>query len=203
MTASPRVQAPAITVNRLVKTFGDNLVIDGFSAIFKPEQRYVLKGPSGAGKTTLLSLIARLIPPDSGNVVFKGYISMVFQEARLFEERTAIENVQLVAGRHLTVDEIRALLAEILPDDSLDMPVSQLSGGMRRRLELCRALAVPSQALLLDEPFAGLDDASRELAYALVLKRLDNRILILATHDYQDALALGAQAVEFTTRDMN
>ncbi|MCL2756867.1 MAG: ATP-binding cassette domain-containing protein [Coriobacteriia bacterium] len=198
-TARHRGQAESITVNRLVKTFGDNRVIDGFSAIFKPGQRYVLSDPSGAGKTSLLSLIAGLLPPDSGNVVYKGQFSMVFQEARLFEERSAIENVQLVAGSYLSTNEIRDLLSELLPPESLDIPVSQLSGGMRRRLELCRALAMPSQTLLLDEPFAGLDDASRELAYTLILNKLDNRILVIASHDQEDAYALDAQTVDFAT----
>ena len=191
----PRSAGSAIIIKNLSKAFGGNRVINNFSATFDVRERYAISAASGTGKTTLFRLIAGLMTPDFGVIRRPERISMVFQEARLFENRSSLDNMRLIAGDYLDEHEIHSLLLRVLPPESFDLPVSQLSGGMRRRLELCRALAVPSDVLLLDEPFAGLDAANRELAYDLIDANSNDCTVIITTHDLRDADALGAQII--------
>ncbi|MDR2492551.1 MAG: ATP-binding cassette domain-containing protein [Coriobacteriales bacterium] len=181
-----------VTADGLVMCYGVNTVLDGLALRLAAGGRYALHDPSGTGKTTLLSLLAGLAMPQAGEVRGVGRASMVFQEARLFEGRSALDNLQLVAGEGRSREDLAGLLALLLPRDSLDRPVSELSGGQRRRVEICRALAATSGLVLLDEPFAGLDDAARAAAVAFVLAHLDGRTLVIATHDAGDAAALNA-----------
>ena len=148
-------------------------------------------GPSGAGKTTLLDTICGLLAPLDGNlrIPTDTRYAAVFQDIRLVDELSAIENVRLFAT---TDTDARAMLAELLPDDVLDKPVRELSGGQRRRVELARAFAAPADIVALDEPFGGLDRATHETALAFIARHRDERILIVSTHDEGDALALGA-----------
>ncbi|MCL1890433.1 MAG: ATP-binding cassette domain-containing protein [Coriobacteriia bacterium] len=178
------------------KSFESKTVVDNFYFDFKPSSRTMIKSASGGGKTTLLLMLAKLLAPSSGQIENAGKTTMVFQEARLFEQRSAVENVQLVAGLERSNKEIRTLLARLLPEASLDLPASQLSGGMRRRLELCRALAVSSDVVLLDEPFAGLDAKSCQQAYDFINQELGGRILIMASHDENDARALNTEIIK-------
>ena len=181
-----------VTAQGLVKSFDDKPVIDNLNLTLAPAGRYTLNTPSGTGKTTLLRVLASLEKPAGGTLTHSNRIAMVFQEARLFEKRNAVENIQLVAGHSHSQAVIHQTLARLLPEDSLELPVSQLSGGMRRRVELCRALLAPSQLLLLDEPFAGLDPANTEAAMALLEEQLNGRTLLLVSHDQQDTKALSA-----------
>ena len=87
------------------------------------------------------------------------------------------------------------MLTLVLPDVDARTPVRELSGGQRRRVELVRALAAPGDAVLLDEPFAGLDAASRDAACAFVVSELRGRSLVVATHDEDDAARLGARVL--------
>jgi ABC-type nitrate/sulfonate/bicarbonate transport system ATPase subunit len=194
--------AGCVLISGLNKTFGKgreaHTVITCFSAILQPKGRYVLNSPSGAGKTTLLRVIAGLCLPDSGTIRGVGRLAMVFQEARLFEGRSAVDNLRLVVGRAYSDSGIRRLLSTVLSPEVLDQPVAELSGGMRRRVELCRALAADSQLLLLDEPFTGLDEVSHAAARSLVLSELRGRVLLLATHDSKDVQELNAEVLTLT-----
>ena len=172
----------ALVIRDLVKTYSDSCIINGFSRTFEEGGRYVLTDPSGMGKTTFLMILAGLVQADSGTIEAPRRKSMVFQEARVFEQYSAVENLRLIVGDHLGSPEIRSLLSKLLPPESLDLPLSQLSGGMRRRVELCRALAMPSELLLLDEPFAGLDDQNRELTYRFIQSNIDGRTLVMSSH---------------------
>ncbi len=105
---------------------------------------------------------------------------------------TALENVELCAAAWRSEDEVRGLLERALPEASPDTPAGELSGGQRRRVELVRALAADGDAVLLDEPFTGLDDESRERARKLINEELRGRSLVIATHDESDAAKLDA-----------
>lgn len=118
---------------------------------------------------------------------------MQFQDARLVEAMTAEQNVLLCSAGALSAGEARALLAELLPEEALRRPVAELSGGQRRRVELVRALAHPSAAVVLDEPFASLDAASHEAAAAFVLRHLAGRTLLVVSHAPGDVGLLGAR----------
>ena len=118
---------------------------------------------------------------------------MMFQEDRLCETLTPVENVALVLPAETRRADVAALLAEILPTDCLGQPAMELSGGMRRRVSLARAVAFPSDLIVLDEPFTGLDQATKEKVIAFVLRHRAGRTLLVATHGEDDARLLGAE----------
>lgn len=159
--------------------------------------RHVLLGPSGAGKTTLVLTLAGVLAPLGGRVRPARRPSLVCQEARLVEGMDAVGNVALAAG--CAPARAEALVRELLGDDVLGRAVGGLSGGQRRRVELVRALAHPSGSVLLDEPFSGLDAASREASAAFVMRHLGGRTLLVATHDARDAELLGAETLDVSS----
>lgn len=150
--------------------------------------RLCVMGPSGAGKTTLLRALAGL-----ESVPKPGCLSFDFQDDRLIEEASAFQNVAVTAASWRSDEDVRQLLQVLLPGVDADRPVSELSGGQRRRVELARALVGPGDALLLDEPFSGLDGQAHAQACAVVLSELRGRSLVVATHDSDDARRLAAQ----------
>lgn len=160
-----------------------------------PGSRTVLADPSGAGKSTLVKVVCGLLAPLSGRITASGWgaLSVQFQDTRLVEAMTAEQNVLLCSAGALSTKEAHALLAELLPADALGRPVSELSGGQRRRVELARALAHPGTAVVLDEPFASLDADSHQAAAAFVLRHLGGRTLLVASHAPGDAKLLDAQ----------
>jgi NitT/TauT family transport system permease protein len=159
-----------------------------------PGSRTVLADPSGAGKTTLVRTVCGLLAPLSGRVQAPGAgeLSAQFQDTRLVEAMTAEQNVLLCSAGALSEDKAHTLLEELLPKDALGKPVSELSGGQRRRVELARALAHPGAAVVLDEPFASLDAASHKAAAAFVLRHLGGRTLLVASHAPGDVELLRA-----------
>lgn len=171
----------------LCKAFDGRPVIDHLSFRLEPGQHYALMGPSGCGKTTLLHLLMGLIKPDSGKIRTDGArFSAVFQEDRLLEQMTAHNNVALVS--HASDGEINGLLCKLgLEEDSLPQPVSTYSGGMKRRVALCRALLADYDVLLLDEPCKGLDDDTRARVTELMARYTEGKTVLLVTHDREDA----------------
>lgn len=142
--------------------------------------RICVMGASGMGKSTLLSLAAGECSP----------CSMVFQDARLAESASALDNVLVCADARVDASSAAALLRLLVPGVDVDARVAELSGGQRRRVEIARALLCPGGAVILDEPFTGLDAAARDATTKVVLDLLDGRMLLLATHDAADARAL-------------
>lgn len=167
----------------------------GFS--LGPSSCLCLQAPSGTGKTTLLRTMARLQKPLGGALenAARG-CSMMFQDARLVEDLNALDNILLFARPGFTRKDARDLACELLPKDALSRPVRELSGGQRRRVELTRAFAAPGELVLLDEPFGGLDAQAHSCALAFVKRHGAGRIVVFATHDANDAQALGAQILE-------
>lgn len=190
--------APAeLSFEDVAKGFDGNTVIEGFTLEVPPGGRAALMAPSGSGKTTLLRLACALDHHDYGVLGRTPHVSAMLQEARLIEGLTAPENLALTARTAPELTYGLSLLAQLLEGapEALAKPVSQLSGGMRRRVELARALAHPSAVLLLDEPFTGLDAATRERTALLAEAHLHGRTLLMATHDEADAALMGAQVV--------
>ena len=167
----------------------------GFS--LGPSSCLCLQAPSGTGKTTLLHTIARLQRPLAGSLENTAWgRSMMFQDACLVEDLDAIDNILLFARPGFTRKDARGLACELLPKDALSRPVRELSGGQRRRVELTRAFAAPGELVLLDEPFGGLDAQAHSCALAFVKRHGAGRIVVFATHNADDAQALGAQILE-------
>ncbi len=170
-------------------------VVKNLTFLVEPGEVACLSDASGAGKTTLLMGLAGLKEPMAGAVRGFSPASMVFQEPRLIEGLGALDNVLLSAGMACSRAHVQRLLEEVLPGVSPCAPVRTLSGGQRRRVELVRALATHSAALLLDEPFAALDDEAARVCAALVLRESHGRPVVVATHDARDREALHGRKV--------
>ena len=141
-------------IKNLCVSYGEKKVLQDFSAEFG-EGITLLTGPSGFGKTTLLHTIAGLVEPDSGEIIGRPErISLMFQDDRLLPWLTALQNIEVVCD-----DRERAMyyLRAVELEKEADSKPGALSGGMRRRVALARALAYESDLLLLDEPFKGMD----------------------------------------------
>lgn len=155
--------------------------------------------PSGAGKTTLLSMVAGIERPSAGTIAHDDgqapAMAAVLQDCTLLPWASALENIALVAKDASEIRYGAHLCRAMLDEEALAKPARALSGGMRRRAELARALAHPSSLVILDEPFAGLDEATKERCTRVIDEELDGRTLIIATHDEKDARALGCDIV--------
>ena len=172
------------------KTVFDGLNLSSNSRII------CLMGPSGCGKTTLLHILAGLLKPCGGTVSdFPKSISIMFQEDRLLPWLNAYENVALVRSGNPAWKEQEDNAAQLLKKLDIDpaMDIGSMSGGMKRRVALARALAFESEALLLDEPFKGMDEDLMQRAAQLIRSR--DKITVVSTHSEAEAEALGAEII--------
>ena len=159
--------------------------LDGLVLNVPAGGRACVMGASGAGKSTLLTLASGECTP----------CSMVFQDVRLVEDASALDNVLVCADARVGASSAAALLRLLVSGMDVQARVAELSGGQRRRVEIARALLSPGGAVILDEPFTGLDVAARDATAKAVLDLLDSRTLLLATHDATDAQALNISDV--------
>ncbi len=175
-----------IYLKNICKSYNEQKVIDEFSYTFERGGHYCLMAPSGAGKTTLLKLISGIERPDSGMIEGRPeHVGMVFQEDRLCERYNVITNIMLTTK----ADDIMKIRKEalcLLPESSLNKPVNELSGGMKRRCSILRAMLSCSEIVIMDEPFNGLDEENRRKAALYILERLNGRTLIITTHRDED-----------------
>lgn len=179
-------------IQHLCKSFDSKMVLDHVSLTLESGGTACLMAPSGRGKTTLLRCIAGLETPDSGQITdLPERIAYVFQEDRLCDGFSAVDNIRLVTGKALGEGEIRRHLEELGLAGSLDQPVRELSGGMRRRVVISRAVCFGADLLLLDEPFKGLDDEARQQTADYILRHRGAAAILCVTHDREDAAALG------------
>lgn len=190
-------------IQNLCKSYENQPILDHLSLDLKEGGIYALMGPSGRGKTTFLHILMGIVPADEGKLLgfSKKRISAVFQEDRLFPFLTAAENIAAVSRNRcfFSASELSSynkILAELLPASSLSLPVRSFSGGMKRRASLARALLVPSDLLILDEPFTGLDEASRLQTMSFLLKYRNERTLLFSTHRKDDADFLHASLIQ-------
>ena len=179
-------------IEHLCKAFDGKNILEDVSLTVAPGAVICLMAPSGRGKTTLLRCIAGLEKPESGEISdLPERIGYVFQEDRLCDGFSAVENVRLVTGKTLDEGEIRRHLEELGLAGSLDQPTRELSGGMRRRVAIARAVCFGAGLLLLDEPFKGLDAAARTQTADYILRHRKGAAILCVTHDEKDAAALG------------
>ncbi len=159
----------------------------------------VLWAPSGWGKTTLLRILMGLERPTTGSVEGVGRVAAVFQEDRLCPQLNAVQNVTLVlpGAESQYKEQITSDFQQLGMDTAaLQLPARRLSGGQKRRVALLRALWAPSDTLLLDEPFTGMDPDTLQRAAALLRQRCAGKPVLLATHDESAIRALGWPVVE-------
>jgi NitT/TauT family transport system ATP-binding protein len=192
-------------------------VLDGLELALDEGGFVAVVGPSGCGKSTLTKLVSGLMKPDAGKVMLHGEIvtgprstvGMAFQNPVLLEWRTILQNVMLpleIVPNTLTkaerIDRARHLLALVGLTGFEDKRPSELSGGMRQRASLCRALVHKPEVLILDEPFGALDAFTREDLWQTMHRVKENEPFtgILITHDLREAIFLADQVVVLSGR---
>ncbi|WP_455284738.1 ABC transporter ATP-binding protein [[Eubacterium] cellulosolvens] len=177
-----------------------------------------LVGPSGCGKSTLLRIIMGLVQPDEGYVLYRGEkvsapnpeMAMVFQSFALFPWLTVIQNVELgLQARGVADSERRNRSLRVIQDVGLEgfeeAYPRELSGGMKQRVGLARALALDPEVLLMDEPFSGLDTLTSEALKEEVLRLWDDRslspeVVIMVSNSVEDAVYMADHVVVLTQR---
>ena len=184
-----------IEIRNLSKAFGEKRVFEDFSMILQDGGIYGLSAPSGRGKTTLLRILMGLLKPDSGSVTPGVRWSAVFQTDRLLPGRTAADQLLFVRGSRRNREDCMRFLSGLLPEDSLNQPVGELSGGMQRRVAIARSLLSPADLFLMDEPFKGLDEDTKKQVMDAVLERTQGKTLLLVTHDPEEASYLGGRVI--------
>lgn len=191
-----------IVLRGITKRFGDKVVLEDLNARFLKGQTSCIMGPSGCGKTTLLQLLMGFLMPDEGTITgVPKKKSAVFQEDRLCEPFTAVSNIKMVLGRTADTGRIRDHLRQLgLEEAALDKPVWDFSGGMKRRVSIARAVLFGGEVLFLDEPFKGLDAATREQAMDYVKRHTKGSTVLLITHDQQEARKMGGQLLAMAQR---
>ncbi len=178
-----------IRILNLTKKYGDRDIFRNFSLSIGKGKVTALMGKSGLGKTTLMRILMGLEKYDSGEIEgLEGIrIGAVFQEDRLCENLSSVTNVAIACDRKVTKEMIERELERTGLKGSLHKPVRELSGGMKRRVAIVRSVMSPSDILIFDEPFKGLDSETKEDIVKYLKERIGGRTVILITHDIREA----------------
>ena len=206
--------------------FEDNPVLDGVSFALKRGETKILLGIAGAGKSTILKMTLGLVKPDRGRIVTLGYevssmreeelfdlrrkVGMVFQESALFDSLTVEENVayRLQEEEDLPAEEVRQRVVDSLRfvelEQTLALFPAELSGGMRRRVAIARAIISQPEVLLYDSPTAGLDPITSTRIIELIVKQRDfyKTSALMVTHRLQDAFIMASHYFDSQTNQM-
>ncbi len=182
----------------ICKKFGELTVLENFSHDFAEGKVTAVLGRSGCGKSTLLNILMGLMSPDSGEVIRPENcrISAVFQENRLCENLTAGANIRLVTGKRLSPRDISEQFGAVGLDGCENKPARELSGGMKRRVALLRALLSEYDVLFLDEPFKGLDGDTKQTVMEFCKAGTAGKTVLLVTHDEQECKFLADEIIE-------
>ncbi len=182
-------------LKQVSKCYQGQVVLNDLTLVL--EGQTALMAPSGYGKTTLSRLLLGLEQPDSGLVEVDGTLVAVFQEDRLCNHLTAIQNIRLVSP-HITEEQAKQALQTLgFTESEFAKPTKQLSGGQARRVALVRALLAEADGVLLDEPFKGLDEETRAKAIAWTKQTIADRWMLLITHNFQEAQAFGCKTIQW------
>jgi len=205
----PGTALPAVRLTGVSKRFGSGpTVLDDIDLDVQQGEFVCLLGASGCGKSTLLNLVAGLDAPTVGSVeVPGGRAALMFQEAALLPWLTAAQNVELAlrlrgVGKRARRERAGELLELVRLRDAGAKRVHELSGGMRQRVAMARALAQDAGVLLMDEPFAALDAITRDVLHEeLVRIRASQSLTVLfVTHNVREAVRLGDRVVLLSSR---
>jgi phospholipid/cholesterol/gamma-HCH transport system ATP-binding protein len=202
-----------ITLENLTKSFGSRTVLKGVTLEIPEGQNTVIIGGSGAGKSVTLKLIVGLLEPDAGRVLvdgadvqqldrnqlraLRGRIGYVFQFAALFDSLTVAENIRLGLVRRgcdeaLIRERVEESLAVVDLSGTEDKLPSELSGGMRKRVGIARAIALKPSYILYDEPTTGLDPITSSVMDQLIMRTRDLGVTgLVVTHDMRSAFTVG------------
>jgi phospholipid/cholesterol/gamma-HCH transport system ATP-binding protein len=217
---------PAIIFENVAMAFGNNEVLRGISFHLPRGETKAIFGVAGSGKSLILKLALGLIPPDSGRILvlgeditqmreeqlfeLRGKIGMVFQESALFDSMTVRENVAYrLTEEHGVYDDdidrrVREALRFVELEHTLDLDPAELSGGMRRRVAIARAVITQPELLLYDSPTGGLDPVTSNTIIELIVKQRDvyHTSALLVTHRLQDAFTMATHEFDRQTNRM-
>lgn len=220
------VSAPVIVFDDVSLAFTDNDVLSGVSFHLNRGETKAVFGVAGSGKSLILKLVMGLIKPDAGRIIvlgqdvtqmrendlfeLRGKIGMVFQESALFDSLTVRENVAYrLTEEHGIYDEdidrrVREALRFVELEQTLDLDPSELSGGMRRRVAIARAVITQPELLLYDSPTGGLDPVTSNTIIELITKQRDvsHTSALLVTHRLQDAFTMATHQFDQKTNQM-
>jgi NitT/TauT family transport system ATP-binding protein len=195
-----------LQLNNVTRSFGAVEVLQPLDIEIARGEFVAVVGPSGCGKTTLLNLLSGFDEPSSGKITRSGRMRMVYQNDGLFPWLTVRENIALglrhVKGADELERQLKELIALIKLEGFEDHHPHKLSGGMRQRVEIARALAGDTDILLLDEPFSALDYLTRLRMRQELARMLDERprTVVLVTHDIEEAAQLADRVIVFSER---
>ena len=183
-----------LKLENINKSFNRKPVITDFSYCFPPTGIIAIMGASGCGKTTLLRIIAGLEKQDSGNIekAPETNIAYVFQENRLFPTLTAKQNIECCCDDS---EKSEILLRKVGLEEFSSYLPSELSGGMKQRVSIARALSVDADVILLDEAFKSQDEDTRGKLYGIIREEAQSRLFIMVTHDIDEANALASDII--------
>lgn len=188
-------------IKGISKKYGELAVLERVSIDFASGGTTCILGPSGCGKTTILKILSGLEVSDTGTVegFAEGDISIVFQEDRLIPWKTVDENLEFVLSgrRELKGKAVEEYLDRLGLLEYRDYYPSKLSGGMRKRIAILRALLYPSEVMLMDEPFSSVDVSNKSLTMGFFKELMaeEKRTCIIVTHDLEEAIELGNRIV--------
>lgn len=223
---SQEAASPVVVFEDVSLAFDNKVVLDGISFQLERGETKAVIGVSGSGKSTLLKLAMGLLKPDSGRIFILGTditemseeelftlrrnIGMVFQESALFDSLTVRENVafRLLEEGNVSEDEIEKRVREVLSfvelEQTVDLYPSELSGGMRRRVAIARAIISKPELLLYDSPTGGLDPVTSNTIIELIVKQRDvyKTSSLFVTHRLQDAFTMASHGFDRKTNHM-
>ncbi|MBP3617238.1 MAG: ATP-binding cassette domain-containing protein [Lachnospiraceae bacterium] len=179
----------------VTKRFEEKTVLEQFSLTIAPGETVALMGASGCGKSTAGKILLGLLKEDAGEVKRPKRLGAVFQEDRLCKEFDAITNIAMVTGDGQGAE---AALKEVGLAGSETKPVAALSGGMKRRVAIVRALLSDGEVLVLDEPFTGLDATNRQKMMSYVKEKTRGRSVLLITHNAEEAERLADRVIRLS-----
>lgn len=189
-------------LEKIKKQFENKIIFNDYDLTLEEGKIYCVMGESGRGKTTLLRIIAGLEPIDGGKIVRKkeDLCAMVFQEERLFEWESVWKNIAIVLeGKERKASNLKEMIVSHLQrvglENVAEVPVKELSGGMKRRVSLVRAMMAKSSYILMDEPFTGLDEVTKDKAIQYVLEEQKGRMILLTTHSKEEVKKINGHLI--------
>lgn len=184
-------------LKNISKSFNGKTVLHDISLSVNAGERVMLRGVSGRGKTTLLRIMMGVEKPDSGEVLSRPEKqAAVFQEDRLPEAFSVYACVKACAPKSFTKEDIIKHFSEVGLGGEESKSANMLSGGMRRRTAIVRAVINDADILYLDEPFTGLDDATKKSVVEYINRHTEGKTIVLVSHDAEDAELMGARIIQ-------
>ncbi|MDY2794136.1 ATP-binding cassette domain-containing protein [Peptostreptococcus porci] len=167
------------------KSYGNRTVLKNFNIEIREGQTTFVLGKSGSGKTTFSKIVLGLEKIDTGEIsgLDGKKISVVFQEDRLMENMTIGSNFKMTVNSHINSKQIIEKMEKIGLFQSLETKISELSGGMKRRISILRAFLIEFDLIVMDEPFRGLDDETKEIVMNFVIQNIKGKTAIIITHN--------------------